>query len=298
MKHQPVMLKEVLYALAIVENETYLDLTLGRAGHASKILEGLTTGFLVGFDKDKTAIEESGSLLAKHYTNFYLVNADFQNIEQELEKLKIESVMGILIDLGVSSPQLDVAERGFSYNKDARLDMRMNKDQDLDAHFIVNNYSLEELVRIFITYADVKLPQRVAKSIIENRPINNTLELVDIIKHSLPAKLVRQKNPAKAVFQAIRIEVNNELDSLKKVLLSATKILKKNGKLLIITFHSIEDRIVKQFYAQLMKNKHHSKMPVMESIAWVSKTFKPSKTEIALNPRSRSAKLRVLTKLI
>ncbi|UVD81965.1 16S rRNA (cytosine(1402)-N(4))-methyltransferase RsmH [Mycoplasma iguanae] len=297
MKHQPVLLKEVLQALDIQANETYVDLTLGRAGHSEKILEGLTTGLLVAFDKDQEAIEESSLYLSKRFTNFHLVHADFQNIEQELKKLKIESVKGILIDLGVSSPQLDAAERGFSYNKNARLDMRMNKDQDLDAHFIVNNYSEVQLVNIFKTYADVKLPQKVAKSIIENRPINTTLELVEIIKHSLPAYLVRQKNPAKAVFQALRVEVNNELESLKKMLKDSLQFLTKNSKLAIITFHSIEDRIVKNFFGNLIKGVHHHKLPILEEKQWKVKVYNPSAAEILENPRSRSAKLRVLTKL-
>ncbi|MGY6171981.1 16S rRNA (cytosine(1402)-N(4))-methyltransferase RsmH [Candidatus Mycoplasma pogonae] len=296
-KHQPVLLNEVLKALAVEPNETYLDLTLGFGGHSSKILEGLTTGQLIAFDKDKTAIEYNRQNLQSKHSNFHLIHADFQNLSNELAKMGISSVKGILIDLGVSSPQLDVAERGFSYNKNSRLDMRMNQDQDLDAHFIVNNYDLEDLVRIFRQNADVKLPQRIAKGIVENRPIHSTLDLVEIIKQSLPAAVVREKNPAKAVFQAIRMEVNNEMESLEKVLTSAINFLKPGGKLAIITFHSIEDRIVKRFFASLVTPEHHTKMPIMEQKNWVIKTYNPSAQEISENSRARSAKLRVLTKL-
>lgn len=298
MKHFPVLLEEVIENLKINKNGIYVDLTLGRAGHSSEILKKLDKGHLYAFDKDFDAIKESEKKLSRISNNFTLIHSDFQNLESELKKYNIKKIDGILVDLGVSSPQLDEAERGFSYNKDARLDMRMNRNQTLDAHYIVNHYSEEELISLLKNNADVMLPQRVAKGIILNRPINTTLELVEIIKKSLPAKIVRMKNPAKAVFQAIRIAVNNELDSLNILLNQAINFLNKNGKLLIITFHSIEDRIVKKFFKSLLEQDNiDPKLPIMVEKTWKSKSFLPSKEELNLNKRSRSAKLRVLTKL-
>lgn len=298
MKHFPVLLEEVIENLKINKNGIYVDLTLGRAGHSSEILKKLDKGHLYAFDKDFDAIKESEKKLSRISNNFTLIHSDFQNLESELKKYNIKKIDGILVDLGVSSPQLDEAERGFSYNKDARLDMRMNRNQTLDAHYIVNHYLEEELISLLKNNADVMLPQRVAKGIILNRPINTTLELVEIIKKSLPAKIVRMKNPAKAVFQAIRIAVNNELDSLNILLNQAINFLNKNGKLLIITFHSIEDRIVKKFFKSLLEQDNiDPKLPIMVEKTWKSKSFLPSKEELNLNKRSRSAKLRVLTKL-
>lgn len=298
MKHFPVLLEEVIENLKINKNGIYVDLTLGRAGHSSEILKKLDKGHLYAFDKDFDAIKESEKKLSRISNNFTLIHSDFQNLESELKKYNIKKIDGILVDLGVSSPQLDEAERGFSYNKEARLDMRMNRNQTLDAHYIVNHYSEEELISLLKNNADVMLPQRVAKGIILNRPINTTLELVEIIKKSLPAKIVRMKNPAKAVFQAIRIAVNNELDSLNILLNQAINFLNKNGKLLIITFHSIEDRIVKKFFKSLLEQDNiDPKLPIMVEKTWKSKSFLPSKEELNLNKRSRSAKLRVLTKL-
>lgn len=298
MKHFPVLLEEVIENLKINKNGIYVDLTLGRAGHSSEILKKLDKGHLYAFDKDFDAIKESEKKLSRISNNFTLIHSDFQNLESELKKYNIKKIDGILVDLGVSSPQLDEAERGFSYNKDARLDMRMNRNQTLDAHYIVNHYSEEELISLLKNNADVMLPQRVAKGIILNRPINTTLELVEIIKKSLPAKIVRMKNPAKAVFQAIRIAVNNELDSLNILLNQAINFLNKNGRLLIITFHSIEDRIVKKFFKSLLEQDNiDPKLPIMVEKTWKSKSFLPSKEELNLNKRSRSAKLRVLTKL-
>lgn len=300
MEHIPVLLKEVLKALTIKKDGLYLDLTLGRAGHSSEIFKRLSQkGKLIGFDKDLEAIEESGLKLRQISTNFELIHNDFKNIKNELLKRNISfgTVDGILIDLGVSSPQLDQASRGFSYNKNARLDMRMNQNQELDAYKVVNEYSLEQLNYIFKNYGEVKKPWVIANNIIKNRPITNTLELVEIIRQSLPAKIVRQKNPAKAIFQAIRIEVNNELDSLKQVLEDAIPFLSIDGSIAIITFHSLEDRLVKQAFKELTKDLYDSKIPIMESKNFSVKTYKPSEEELQINKRSRSAKLRVLTKI-
>ena len=294
-KHFSVMLDESLKALDIKNDGVYVDLTLGRGGHSSEILKKLKNGLLVSFDKDIAAIKESGQFLSQYGDNFKLVHSDFRNIKKELDKLGIQKVDGILADIGVSSPQLDEAERGFSYSKDARLDMRMNQEQELDAQAIVNQWSENELVEIFRNYADVMLPQRVAKGIIDKRPINTTLELVDIIRESLPAAVVRKKNPAKNVFQAIRIAVNGELDALKQLLSDAPELLKKDGSLAIITFHSIEDKMVKREFGKFIRDDT-GKLPVMVEKEWEAKTKNPSKQELEINKRSRSAKLRVLTR--
>ncbi|MBZ4203641.1 16S rRNA (cytosine(1402)-N(4))-methyltransferase RsmH [Mycoplasma sp. CH-Wi4] len=296
-EHKSVMLDEVINSLKIKPNGIYLDLTLGMGGHSSKILKMLTNGYLIGFDKDHFAIEESRKRLEKINNNFHLIHSDFANIKEELEKMKITSVDGIIADLGISSPQVDNGDRGFSYNKDSRLDMRMDSSQELDAEFIVNNYEIDRLVKIFNDYAEVKLSHKVANAIINNRPIKTTLELVNIIKKAYPAKLLKEKNPAKAVFQAIRIEVNNEFDSIKTMLNDAISFLKPGASLAVISFHSLEDKIVKSFFGQLTKNKLPSKLPVNEVKQYSVKVYNPSKNELVSNNRARSAKLRVLTKI-
>ncbi|WP_033160984.1 16S rRNA (cytosine(1402)-N(4))-methyltransferase RsmH [[Mycoplasma] collis] len=297
MKHLPVMLNEVINELNIKKDGIYIDLTLGRAGHSKEILKKLENGWLYCFDKDLEATKESRSILSQISNNFTIIHSDFKNLKKILNDLKITKVDGILMDLGVSSPQLDDANRGFSYNKNSKLDMRMDQSQKLDAFHIVNNYNLKQLNSIFINNADVKLYKQVAKGIVNNRPIHTTLELVEVIKNSLPAKIVRLKNPAKAVFQAIRIEVNNELESLKKVLSDSIQFLNKNGKLLVITFHSIEDKIVKRFFNSLTIKEDYYKLPINIEQKWKNKHFKPNQDEIDNNRRSRSSKLRVLTKL-
>ncbi|EIN15348.1 S-adenosyl-methyltransferase [Mycoplasmopsis agalactiae 14628] len=297
-KHIPILLKEAIESLNIKSDGIYLDLTVGMGGHSSEILKKLKNGLLVGFDKDLFAIEESRKRLSKIGSNFQLIHSDFNNVADELAKLNINAVDGILVDLGISSPQVDNAERGFSYSKDARLDMRMNTNQALDAHFVVNNYSEDELVTIFYNYAEVKLAKQVANAIIKNRPINTTLELAEVIKSAYPAKLLSLKNPCKAVFQAIRIEVNNEFSSINSMLVQTLNLLKKDSSLAIITFHSLEDSIIKKFFGNLIKSKHPSKMPIKEEKNYIVKVYSPSKSEISENNRSRSAKLRVLTKLI
>ncbi|KKB27003.1 rRNA small subunit methyltransferase H [Mycoplasmopsis meleagridis] len=296
-KHNSVLLKECLDSLKLKENGVYIDLTLGMGGHSEAILKRIPKGKLISFDKDLFAIEESYKRLIKINNNFHLIHADFKNIKAELAKLEIYQVDGIIADLGISSPQIDNAERGFSYSKNARLDMRMNQEQKLDANFIVNNYSIEQLANIFYKNAEVKFAKQIAKAIVSKRPINTTLELANVVRESLPSKIVSLKNPNKAIFQALRIEVNNELDSLRNMLFDAINLLKKNASLAIITFHSLEDSIVKHFFGSLTKNKLPVKMPVNEIKNFIVKTYYPSREELSINNRSRSAKLRVLTKL-
>lgn len=295
--HYSVLLNEVVQNLDVKSDGTYVDLTLGMGGHAGEILKKLSSGLLIGFDKDRFAIEESRNYLAQINNNFQLVHTDFKNITEELSKMKITAVDGIIADLGISSPQVDNVARGFSYNKDSRLDMRMNQDQDLDAYYIVNTYSESALRSLLQNNAEVKLAHQVAKAIVKNRPITSTLELANIVRNSLPAKLVKLKNPCKAVFQAIRIEVNSELENLQSMLEQAVNLLKPQGKLAIITFHSLEDRIVKRFFGKLIKSTIPSKMPIKEDKNFSVKVINPSAAELDENKRSRSAKLRILTKL-
>ncbi|WP_322961014.1 16S rRNA (cytosine(1402)-N(4))-methyltransferase RsmH [Mycoplasmopsis cynos] len=296
--HYSVLLNETIDALNIKENGIYVDLTLGMGGHSAKILEKLKTGHLFAFDKDDYALKVADQKLSKISKNYTLIKSDFQNIKSELKKKGVNKVDGIIADLGFSSPQVDTPERGFSYNKDAKLDMRMDQQQDFSAYDLINTYSESKLNQILLDYADVKLHYKVAKAIVKNRPITNTLELVKIIKSVYPAALLRVKNLAKPVFQAIRIEVNNELDSLEKMLNDAVEMLSLNSSLCIITFHSIEDRIVKNFFKNLTKNDVPDKMPIQVKKMYQTKQLLPSLCEINENKRSKSAKLRILKKCL
>ncbi|WP_416322477.1 16S rRNA (cytosine(1402)-N(4))-methyltransferase RsmH [Mycoplasmopsis felis] len=295
--HYSVMLNETIDSLNIKEDGIYVDLTLGMGGHSEQILKRLKTGHLYAFDKDDFALNYSKNRLSKISNNFTLIKSDFRYFKEKLSNLNVLKVDGIIADLGVSSPQLDTPERGFSYNKDSVLDMRMDQTQQLTAYDIVNNYSVEKLVNIFKMHADVKLPKLVAKAIVLNRPINTTLELVDIIKNTYPSAILRQKHPAKTIFQAIRIEVNDELNSLKEMLDNALSLLNKNGTLSIITFHSIEDRIVSRYLKEISKSDIPSKMPIQDNKIFLTKKIPPSDFEVSQNRRSKSAKLRILKKL-
>lgn len=271
---------------------------MGRAGHSKEILKKLDTGKLICFDKDIEAINESNKTLASINSNYFLIKSDFRHLKNELNKLGIEKVDGILADLGVSSPQLDNSSRGFSYSQDADLDMRMDLDNKLRAYDIINYYSEQEIVDILYKNADVKLAKLIAKAIIQNRPINTTFELSNLLKNVLPAKIVREKNPSKAVFQALRIEVNDELGALKELLEQIDSILNKNGKLAIITFHSKEDVIVKNYFQQLNYfDPVLKKIPIQVNKKWKQKIIFPSEHEITNNRRARSAKLRIITRL-
>ncbi len=288
----------MIESLQIKPNGIYVDLTLGRAGHSQEILKKLENGKLICFDKDIEAINESKTKLAKINCNFILIKNDFRNLKSELEKLGINKVSGIIADLGVSSPQLDNKNRGFSYSQDANLDMRMDLDNKLTAAEIINNYSEIEIEKILYQNADVKLAKLIAKAIVKSRPINTTFELSELLKNTLPAKIVREKNPSKAVFQAFRIAVNDELGALEEMLNQIPNLLEVNGKLAIITFHSKEDAIVKKYFQNL--NYHDpllDKLPIQVNKKWRQKTIFPSDNEKQINKRSRSAKLRVITRL-
>ena len=292
------MLDEVIEKLQIKENGIYVDLTLGRAGHSKEILKKLTTGKLICLDKDIEAINQSNEILKKINSNYVLIKSDFRFLSNVLKKMNIEKVDGIIADLGVSSPQLDDVNRGFSYSQNSDLDMRMDIDQSLTAKYILNNYSFEALNKLLIDNADVKFSQRIAKEIIKNRPFNESFELVDLLKNILPAKLLKQKNPAKQVFQALRIAVNDELNAINDLLEQIPNLLNKNGKFLAISFHSKEDYLIKKFYQNLTyRSPKLDKLPIQEERSWSQKIIFPSEKEKQLNKRSHSAKLRIITKL-
>lgn len=292
------MLDEVIEKLQIKENGIYVDLTLGRAGHSKEILKKLTTGKLICLDKDIEAINQSNEILKKINSNYVLIKSDFRFLSDVLKKMNIEKVDGIIADLGVSSPQLDNVNRGFSYSQNSDLDMRMDIDQSLTAKYILNNYSFETLNKLLIDNADVKFSQRIAKEIIKNRPFNESFELVDLLKNIFPAKLLKQKNPAKQVFQALRIAVNDELNAINDLLEQIPNLLNKNGKFLAISFHSKEDYLIKKFYQNLTyRNPKLDKLPIQEEKSWSQKIIFPSEKEKQLNKRSHSAKLRIITKL-
>ena len=302
--HKPVLLDECLQALDIKPDGIYLDGTLGRAGHSLEILRRLTTGRLIGVDRDMTAIEAAKERLAEFEGRFTLVHSNFSRVGEVLEELGIDGVDGMLFDLGVSSPQLDEAHRGFSYMQDAPLDMRMDRTAALDAREVVNTWSMEELRRILFDYGEERYAPRIAQAIVRQReiaPIETTGQLVDIIRSAMPAAALREKqHPAKRSFQAIRIAVNSELDELPPMLQSAADGLKPGGRLAVITFHSLEDRIVKQTMKELATGCTCppsfpvcvcGKKPKMKLVS--RKPIISGSEELEYNPRARSAKLRV-----
>ena len=306
--HISVLLNECLEGLNIKENGIYVDGTLGGAGHSSEILKRLSNeGRLIGIDQDTDALKAAKERL-KNYSNVTFVHSNFSSIENVLNNLNIDGVDGILMDLGVSSYQLDEGERGFSYMKDAPLDMRMNRDNDFSAYNVINEYSEEDLYRIIRDYGEEKFARRIASFIVENRQeknIETTLELVEIIKSAIPAKARREgPHPAKRTFQAIRIEVNSELSILNKTIEDGVNKLNSGGRMAIITFHSLEDRIVKNKFRDLAVSCRCPKeFPVCvcgekAKVKVISrKAIEPTKEEVDINPRSRSAKLRVIEKL-
>lgn len=309
MKHYSVLLQETVAGLNIKENGIYVDGTLGRGGHSALILKQIPNGHLYSIDRDLQAIEESKDRLLAVGNNITFLHTSFAHMKESLLDSGVEAIDGILLDLGVSSPQFDEAERGFSYRFDAPLDMRMDQSQKKSAWDIVNTYDYHELVRIFYQYGEEKFSKQVARKIEKQReikPIDTTFELVDIIKASLPAKVVNSKgHPAKKIFQAIRIEVNDELRELQQVLDDGLTLLKPGGRISIITFQSLEDRIVKETFQKASSvAKIDKRIPIMpqdmETADFKLITKKPilaSQAELEENNRSHSAKLRIIEKV-
>ena len=301
-KHISVLLDECIENLNLKEDSIIVDCTLGYGGHSSEILKRINKGFLFAFDQDKEAISNSQKRLDEIGNNYEIINSNFVNIKEELTKRNINSVSGILYDLGVSSPQLDDDYRGFSFHQDARLDMRMDTSKALDAHFIVNNYSYEKLVDIFYKYGEEKYASSIARGIINSRPIDTTLELVEVIKNNVPEKYKRDKHPARKVFQAIRIEVNDELNVFEQSLKDALELLDVGGRICVITFHSLEDKICKNMFKSVSSiDDSLKKLPVIPDEYLpkykVLKTIDPTKNELDENNRARSAKLRIIERI-
>jgi len=306
-KHKSVLLQETISSLNLKDNDIIVDATLGYGGHSSYILDRIKKGHLFAFDQDSEAIRHSTSRLSMIGTNFTIIKSNFSNMREKLLELGVEKVDGVLFDLGVSSPQLDDKERGFSYHQDAKLDMRMDQSQSFSAYDVVNTYTKDELSRIFKKYGEDKFANNIAKKIVEyreNKPIETTLELVDIVKTAVPMKFRLDKHPARQIFQAIRIEVNHELDVIEPALEQALSLLKVGGRVAVITFHSLEDRLVKNYFKEKcmideklkgMPNVPDEYLPDFSLVT--NKPILPSNLEIEENPRARSAKLRVIQRI-
>ena len=302
--HKSVLLNEAIENLNIKEDGIYVDATLGGGGHSSVILSKLKTGHLYAFDQDDYAIKRSTERLSKISNNYTIIKSNFVNLKEELEKLGVTKIDGILYDLGVSSFQFDIPDRGFSYNYDAKLDMRMNQDQELTAEFVVNNYKYEDLVKILYKYSEEAYEKQIARKIEESRKkkrIETTFELVDVIKSALPQKVLNSKgHPAKKTFQALRIEVNDELKVFEKSLYQAIDLLNSDGKIVVISFHSLEDRIAKEIFREVTTVNAPKNLPVMPKEAdfeLVNKhVITSSEEELKENNRAHSAKMRVLRK--
>ena len=303
-KHIPVLLNETIAGLNIKPDGIYIDLTLGRGGHSGEILKKLNRGYLYGVDQDQEAIDESSKYLETISKNFTIIHRNFSELDQILQEYDIKYADGILMDLGVSSPQFDEGDRGFSYREDAPLDMRMDQRQSLTAYDIVNRYSLDEIFKILRDYGEEKFAYSIAKNIVkarEEKPIKTTFELVDIIKKSKPMKeLAKAGHPAKQSFQALRIAVNDELNVLEIALRKALQALKPHGgRLAVITFHSLEDRIVKNIFkdAAVSEGNRYNIPLQVEEKEYQLVTRKPivaSEQELENNHRSASAKLRII----
>ena len=304
MEHYSVLLNETIDNLNLKEDGIYVDATLGLGGHSSKILSSLTTGHLYAFDEDSKAILFADERLKKIGTNYTLIKSNFVDLKVKLAELGVTKIDGIVFDLGVSSPQIDDATRGFSFSKDGILDMRMDTDATLSAEKVVNEYSKEALTDIFFSYGEEPKSRLIASKIVTSRPIKTTLELVKIIESAVGANYFYKKHPERNIFQAIRIEVNKELSVLKEVLPDVLDLLKPEGRVAIITFHSLEDRIVKKFF------KENSEVnELVKGLPTIPETYKPklklitkkpilpSTQELAENSRSKSAKLRVAERI-
>ena len=306
--HVSVLLDECIEGLNIRPDGTYVDGTLGGAGHSSEIVKRLTTGRHIGIDRDPVALKAAGERLAPYSDRVTLVHSNFCEIKAVLQELGIDGVDGVLLDLGVSSPQLDDKSRGFSYMNDAPLDMRMNNEDALSAYEVVNTWPQEELKRILYDYGEERYAPQIAGAICrrrEEKPIESTLELVDVIRSAMPAAALREaQHPAKRSFQAIRIAVNDELGSVEKVMKDAVECLNPGGRLAVITFHSLEDRIVKTAMVNASKGCTCppnfpvcvcGKKPKVKLIS--KKPIVSTEEELERNPRARSAKLRICEKL-
>lgn len=303
--HKSVLLEEAIKNLNIKPDGIYVDCTLGGGGHSKEILKRLTTGHLYRFDQDDYAFIRAKEVLDPISSNYTFIKANFKDIKKELEKLNVSKIDGVLYDLGVSSFQLDIPERGFSYNSDAPLDMRMNQDAKLSAYDIVNNYSFNEIVKILYEYGEESNAKLIARGIEKerlNKKIETTFELVDVIKKSLPQKILNKKgHPAKQTFQALRIAVNDELRVFEVSINDALDMLNKDGYAVVITFHSLEDRICKKVF------KERSTLDIPEGLPIIVKEEAPfelitrhpieaSQEELEYNNRAHSAKMRVLKK--
>ena len=306
--HISVLLQETIEGLNIKEDGIYVDCTLGGGGHSSEILKRLTTGHLYCFDQDQNAIQAASERLSEISDNFTIIYSNFKNIKNELYKLGVTKVDGIVFDLGVSSPQFDDGERGFSYNYDARLDMRMDQSQPLSAYEIVNTYDFNEIVKILFKYSDEKYAKQIARNIEKHRaikPIETTFELVEIVKEAIPAAARRKGgHPAKRTFQALRIAVNDELNVFDIALKDALDLTNVEGRVAVITFHSLEDKICKYTF-----NEVTNQQPVPSHIAIIPESMLPrfkkvtrkplvaSDRELEENHRSHSAKLRIVERV-
>lgn len=306
--HTPVLLDACLNALNVRPEGVYVDGTLGRAGHASEIAKRLTSGRLIGIDRDPQALSESAQRLAPWSGRVTLLRGSFADLRALLQSVGVSGVDGLLFDLGVSSPQLDDPRRGFSYLHDAPLDMRMDPDAPLSAYEVVNGWSEDELKRVLYEYGEERYAPSIAREIVRRRrtrPIASTLELVDAIRSGMPARALREKrHPAKRTFQAIRIAVNGELDALEPMLRDAVELLNPAGRLAVITFHSLEDRIVKRTFRDFATGCTCppefpvcvcGRRPKVRTLT--RKPITPDESELRENPRSRSAKLRAVEKL-
>lgn len=307
MLHYSVLLEESIKGLDIKENGIYVDGTLGYAGHSSEILKKIPKGFLYAFDQDADAISYSKARLEKLGDNFKIFHSNFVHLKEILKKENVESVDGILFDLGLSSPQIDEVGRGFSFMNDAKLDMRMDLRQTFDAKEIVNTYTKKELTELFYTYGEENKSNFIASEIIKARQkktIETTTELVSIIKHAVGAKYFNKNHPERQIFQAIRIEVNHELNVLETVLPDAISLLKPGGRICVITFHSLEDRIVKRIF-----KKYSEVNELVKGLPDIPEEYKPiislvnkkpivaSMEELQKNSRSKSAKLRIIERV-
>lgn len=305
--HISVLLNEAISSLQLKEDNIIVDATLGYGGHSGEILKRIKRGHLFAFDQDSEAINVSAKWLEQIGTNFTIINSNFVNLKEELNKLGVTQIDGILFDLGVSSVQLDQIDRGFSFHHDAKLDMRMNQTDEFSAYDVINSYTKKELATIFTKYGESKFANNIAKKIVEYRQIKNietTLELVEVIKTAVPMKFRIDKHPARQIFQAIRIEVNHELEVIEKTLPQALELLKVGGRLSVITFHSLEDRIVKKIFKEQcevdkklrgMPNIPDDYLPNFKLV--YQKAIVPSEEEIKNNNRARSAKLRVIERI-